>query len=412
MAKVSFGSRAASDSVSAVSEAVVAATKAMAPKVAEMVTGSSFPSYSRSDMGKIVNEDGILKVIRSRLAEGHTKIVTRDRLTESFWLGVLPSDTDVTAVDKDFAYFVDPDTGKHMGFFTYRVKKTSTTGTWDGATDWYPYDPFNPDGVDAPIGNDGDAGQWKVDPSSTAVWTEALVFGGVAKSQADFEEKVTDPGQAWIALDSGHVYYASDITPAAKDEIHYYAEDMVPVLVNNPVAVLWGKQQTSRTANELTNQDEAPSGTTVQKYTLLQWKHEEDFFGGGIDVDILSSSEAPSDADGRPSTASKRGHIYFKLPAGLYRFSGVFKTGILARSAQARIYKAKSGDDELLAESSSASYNNVVDGPKPDTASVMEMGKTPPIRLEDSDVLYVTEGKTSTSALTTSHYLEIEYCGH
>ena len=412
MAKVSFGARAASDSVSAVSEAVVAATEAMAPKVAEVVTGDSFPSYSREDMGKIVNEDGILKVVRSRLAAGHTKIVTRDRLSGSAWLGILPSDTDVTASDKDFAYFVDPDTGKHMGFFTYRVKKTSTTGTWKGATDWYPYDPFSHDGVDAPVGNDGDAGEWKVDPSSTATWTEALVFGGVAKDQADFEERVTDPGQAWLAFDSGLVYYASDITPAAKDEIHYYAEDMVPVLVNNPVAVLWGRQQTSRTMDELTGQDEAPSGTTVQKYTLLRWKHEEDFFGSGIDVDILSSSEAPSDADGRPSTASKRGHIYFKLPAGLYRFSGVFKAGILANSAQVRIYRVKSGDDELLAESGSASSNNVVDGLKPDTASVMVLSKTPPIRLKDSDALYLTEGKTSTSILTTSHYLEIEYCGH
>ena len=418
MAKVSFGARAASDSVSAVSEAVVAATKAMAPKVAEMVTGSSFPSYSRSDMGKIVNEDGILKVIRSRLAEGHTKIVTRDRLSESFWLGVLPSDTDVTAVDKDFAYFVDPDTGKHMGFFTYRVKKTSTTGTWEGATDWYPYDPFNPDGVDAPVGNDGDAGQWKVDPSSTAVWTEALVFGGVAKNQDDFEEKVTDPGQAWIALDSGHVYYASDITPAAKDEIHYYSEDLVPVLVNNPVAVLWGVDQTSRTADEITGQDVAPSGSDASKFTLLQWQHEEDFFGGGIDVDILDSADAGTDAanaEGLPSTAADRTDIYFKLPAGLYRFSGVFKSGLLARHAQARIYRVKSGsgDDELLAESDAAPYNKVVAGLDPDTGSVMVLGKTPPIRISGDDVLYVTEGKTSTStSLSTARYLEIEYCGH
>ena len=169
----------------------------------------------------------------------------------------------------------------------------------------------------------------------------------------------------------------------------------------NPTIFLLGWGQASRLGYDSVNRSEG-SNSDENAFRRMIFAPVELLFG--------ASSEMYSklNADGDPVNSAN--FSYFGLASGYWRLSGVIRFYANRPRWQSRIYRIKSGDDEMLAEGIPASVGSVEEPLGPNTASVNVIAKTPPILVEAGDVFYVASGN-SRSAIYTSHYLECEYLG-
>ena len=173
------------------------------------------------------------------------------------------------------------------------------------------------------------------------------------------------------------------------------------VVAANPTVVLWGEDQTSR-------QDATSEGRSVgssdseNAFRRFTFKLGETLFGAS------SEMYSPLNADGTLSNSDSS--VYFGLASGYWSFTAVIRLYAVRPRWHSRIYKIKSGDDEMLAQGIPASVGSVEEPLPPNTTSVNVIAKTPPILVEAGDVFYVAGGN-SRNAINTSQYLECEYLG-
>ena len=169
----------------------------------------------------------------------------------------------------------------------------------------------------------------------------------------------------------------------------------------NPTIVLWGEDQASRQAyySQVRSVGSSDSENAFRRFTF---ELGETLFGAS------SEMHSPLNADGTLSNSDSS--VYFGLASGYWSFTAVIRLYANRPRWQSRIYKIKSGDDEMLAEGIPASVGSVEEPLNPNTSSVNVIAKTPPILVEAGDVFYVASGN-SRSAINTSHYLDCEYLG-
>ena len=420
MARVSFGSRASADVPSSIAEAVVRGTQ----KVTGLSTAGSFAAYGEKDVGKLVNEDGRLKIVRKGYTSGSAKSVSRDRLDadEEYFRGIqsLEAPTGDFA-DKDFALLTDPNTQAYIGFFAYRVK---AEGVFSGETGWYPYDPFNQTGNNAPYGNSGEAGKWATDPNPDGVYQGALVFGGVVPDFESFEQMTTEVGQVFVTLDRGRAYFATALTEADEDAIYYYAEDVVPLHQCEPTIVLRGRGQDSNTevpADGVDRARDARSGTGRRPFVFLRYQWGDSFFGANDKmIDILSEADITDKAANAYGYSTLKNSedddarvgCFFTLKPGKWRFSGACRSASSGNNQQLRLFRVTDGtEDDLLAEGyPGTSSSGASSGPNHATRFRI-LPRTIPFDISADDVLYVTDGNLRNASTNRTHFLELEYFG-
>lgn len=420
MSRVSFGSRASADIPSSVAEAVVRGTA----RVTGLSATDSFAAYTEKDVGKLVNENGKLKIVRKGYTSGSAKSVSRNRLdaAEEYFLGIKPLDAPTDGLsDKDFAFFADPATQAYVGFFIYRI---NAEGVFSGDTGWYPYDPFHPTGNNAPYGNSGEAGKWATEPDSLKAYEGALSFGGPVPDFDAFEEMTTEIGQVFITLDRGRAYYATAVTEAAEDSIYYYAEDVVPLHHCEPTLVLWGIGQDARVetpSSSVNPARDSRSGTGRRPFVFLKWKLSEKLFGANDKmIDILSETEISANASAAygysalksTETSGDREGCFFTLKPGKWRASVSLRSGATSNNQQIRLFKVADGtEDELLAEGlPGTSASGASAGPNHATR-FRTLERTAPLDISQGDVLYVTDGNLRNASSNRTQFMQLEYFG-
>ena len=184
----------------------------------------------------------------------------------------------------------------------------------------------------------------------------------------------------------------------------------------NPTVILWGYLQQSRLEDEddgAVQHRARPSGNN--NFVYLRWGKNETFFGGSYDwVEILTPSQAiaPVLSADSPPSFSNRERTFFRLLPGKWKFSMVSKIAVLRAYEQTRIYRIKSGDDVLIAESSASPGGSAVDPGDPDTGSIRVIPKTAPVEVGQNDVFYVIDGSAGAdSTQDRSQFMMLEYMG-
>ena len=199
-----------------------------------------------------------------------------------------------------------------------------------------------------------------------------------------------------------------------------------------PTIVLWANGQAKRVdavaANRVVNthSGSVPDIGSSVATVLFKWNQDldEEYFDGEDTIGlsfITSSAARAADADAQALTTNAGDGVYFKLAkAGLYRFSGAFKSGTIVDGQQVRIFKVVAGDtDELIAESTAGIRSEC--GLGLDHYFVSGIQKTPPVEVDGETTLsdgtlvpvpsfYVINGDDDTLG-QQSHYMELEYLG-
>ena len=184
----------------------------------------------------------------------------------------------------------------------------------------------------------------------------------------------------------------------------------------NPTVVLWGPNQFDRTGVDyggVLQERARPSGNN--NFVYLLWAKKEAFFGGSYDwVEILTPQQAiaPVLSADSPPSFSNRERTFFRLLPGKWKFSMVAKIAVVRAYEQARIYRVKSGDDVLIAESSASQASSTLDPKNPDTTSIRVIPKTAPVEVAQNDVFYVIDGSAGADSVQDrSQFMELEYMG-
>ena len=240
----------------------------------ELTAKKGVQTYTASDVKKLVNEDGVAKIVVPDPHPGHGKLVGRVKLTDTRFLGLrdnLPS----SAVHSQFIYST---TG---GQFLMHL--TNGSNGFTGVSGAYVYDPFglNPGLTGLNLAATIADGVWQTAPAGNN-YTGALDWNGFGNNFTDFDNAAEAVGQVFAVRFQG-IYFVDTFTPETDGYKAYRSRLLVPHYFNNPILVHYGQAQTAAiTAHQASN------SVADANNHLLRWNTTPDEKWFGAEDDFIT----------------------------------------------------------------------------------------------------------------------------